>query len=558
MIAPEETGSTFPSNALLKARHAAAATGAAGHRRRLGARGGRARRRARHLLGALRRRRARTMPRTTRSSSPRSRGCRRASGARAIAASLVYVDGPDDSSPLTAEGVWEGYDPRDAARRGRIRLRPVFLAARARDDRGGARSRREESAEPSRQGAAGAARAARGTRVTDARARSSLYVHMPWCVRKCPYCDFNSHQLNRQRPAAKLHRRVDSRLGGRTALDRRAARSKRCFSAAELRACSRPRNSRGCSRRLGRRARVAADAEVTLEANPGTMERGRFAGYRDAGINRVSLGAQSFRAAALARLGRIHSRRGHAPRGRGAARRGPREFQPGPDVRAARADARGGARGRTHRLRASSPRISPTISSRSSRGRCFTPVRRRCPTRMRRSRSSASASNYWPTSGFAQYEVSAYARAGARCRHNLNYWRSATTWVSARARTANSPCAAPRDIVRTRKAPPTARLSGAVRARRARLAGSDAARAQRSWVAASELPFEFMLNALRLNEGFAIRDFERRTGLERERLEPALAPRLAPGPGRDHRPAVGGPPSSVRRFLNDLQAGFLA
>ncbi len=245
---------------------------------------------------------------------------------------------------------------------------------------------------------------------------------MPWCVRKCPYCDFNSHQLKSAQPDACVHRCADSRLRSGAAARWRAAGSTRYSSAAARPACFLPKISARLLGELRRRIAFAEDAEITLEANPGTIERGRFAGYRDAGINRVSLGAQTFAPRALEALGRIHT--------------GEDTHRAVAELRAAQLDnfnldlmyalprqtLRGGAR-RCQRLRArSSPRIFPTTSSRSSRARCFTRGRRRCRTRMRPGRCKLRARNCWRTQGYVQYEVSAYARAGARCRHNLNYW----------------------------------------------------------------------------------------------------------------------------------------
>jgi coproporphyrinogen III oxidase-like Fe-S oxidoreductase len=131
----------------------------------------------------------------------------------------------------------------------------------------------------------------------------ALYVHMPWCVRKCPYCDFNSHQLKSAQPDVRYieallrdfdrevpnlaHRRIDTVFfgGGTPSLFR-------------------PEEFDRLLRALRQRIEFADDVEITLEANPGTIERGRFSGYRDAGINRVSLGAQSFSPRALELLGR--------------------------------------------------------------------------------------------------------------------------------------------------------------------------------------------------------------------------------------------------------------
>ncbi|MDB6083777.1 MAG: oxygen-independent coproporphyrinogen oxidase, partial [Gammaproteobacteria bacterium] len=134
----------------------------------------------------------------------------------------------------------------------------------------------------------------------------ALYVHMPWCVRKCPYCDFNSHQLKSARPDRgyidSLIRDLETELPlveGR--------RIDTVFFGGGTPSLFVPDDIARLLRAVRERIAVASDAEITLEANPGTIERGRFAGYREAGINRVSLGAQSFAAGALERLGRIHT-----------------------------------------------------------------------------------------------------------------------------------------------------------------------------------------------------------------------------------------------------------
>src|SRR3984885_118833 len=134
----------------------------------------------------------------------------------------------------------------------------------------------------------------------------ALYVHMPWCVRKCPYCDFNSHQLKSAAPDASyieaLIRDFDAQLP--QVSDRRIDT---VFFGGGTPSLFQPEDFSRLLGALRDRIAFAHDAEVTLEANPGTIERGRFSGYRDAGINRVSLGAQSFAPRALQALGRIHS-----------------------------------------------------------------------------------------------------------------------------------------------------------------------------------------------------------------------------------------------------------
>jgi coproporphyrinogen III oxidase-like Fe-S oxidoreductase len=145
-----------------------------------------------------------------------------------------------------------------------------------------------------------------GCRALAAAVPLALYVHMPWCVRKCPYCDFNSHQLKSAAPPGDyidaLIRDFDGELPG---LEGR--RIDTVFFGGGTPSLFRPDEFARLLDALRQRIVFADDAEITLEANPGTVERGRFAGYRDAGINRVSLGAQSFSPRALERLGRVHT-----------------------------------------------------------------------------------------------------------------------------------------------------------------------------------------------------------------------------------------------------------
>ena len=244
---------------------------------------------------------------------------------------------------------------------------------------------------------------------------------MPWCVRKCPYCDFNSHQLKSAAPDGAyidaLIRDFDAelpRLAGR--------RIDTVFFGGGTPSLFQPEDFSRLLGALRQRIAFADDVEITLEANPGTIERGRFAGYRDAGINRVSLGAQTFAPRALERLGRIHSAEDTH---RAVAELRAAELDNfNLDLMYAlpRADAGGSARGCANRAARSSLRTSPTTSSRSSRARCFMRGRRRCRTRMPRGRCKPRVRRCWPRRAIVQYEVSAYAREGARCRHNLNYW----------------------------------------------------------------------------------------------------------------------------------------
>ena len=234
---------------------------------------------------------------------------------------------------------------------------------------------------------------------------------MPWCVRKCPYCDFNSHQLKSAQPDASyidaLIRDFDleaPRLEGR--------RIDTVFFGGGTPSLFQPEEFARLLAALRQRIAFAPDVEITLEANPGTIERGRFPGYAEAGINRVSLGAQTFDPRALERLGRIHS-----------ADDTHRAVE---ELRAAKLDnfnldlmyalpqqsLEASAQRREASPARSRHRTFPTINSRSSPARYFIRGPRRCPTRMQPGKSNAPARNCWRGAGYVQYEVSAYAQGG--------------------------------------------------------------------------------------------------------------------------------------------------
>ena len=223
---------------------------------------------------------------------------------------MVYLRWPEDPAPVDrAGGVGRPHRPR-AARHRRLRLRPAVPGRRRRAHRGGTRRPTTRTAQPSRPGAARRwwprSRPARHDRRAAA-IPLALYVHLPWCVRKCPYCDFNSHAV----PAAARRAGVRRRAARRPRARRERARRPRDRLRVLRRRHAQPVLPRQRSRSVLERARGCcrsrADVEITLEANPGTIEHGRFADYAAAGVNRVSLGAQSFDDAA-ARGARPHPR----------------------------------------------------------------------------------------------------------------------------------------------------------------------------------------------------------------------------------------------------------
>ncbi len=373
----------------------------------------------------------------------------------------------------------------------------------------------------------------------------ALYVHMPWCVRKCPYCDFNSHQLKSAAPDSSyidaLIRDFDLEL---TSLSGR--RIDTVFFGGGTPSLFQPEDF---SRLLGafrQRIAFADDVEITLEANPGTIERGRFAGYRDAGINRVSLGAQTFAPRALEALGRIHS---------------------ADDTHRAVAELRVAKLDNFNLdLMYALPQQTPEEALEDVRTACaleplhisyyqltlepgtvFHARPPELPDEDAAWRIQTAGQKLLADAGYVQYEVSAYAREGARCRHNLNYWLFGDyVGVGAGAHGKLS-FDLPQRILRTVKPKQPREYLEQVRR-----TGSG----ERSLILPRDLPFEFMLNALRLNEGFTIRDFRGRTGLEMASVEGKLAEAEARGllvsrAGGWHPTELG------RRFLNDLLLSFL-
>lgn len=373
-----------------------------------------------------------------------------------------------------------------------------------------------------------------------------LYLHLPWCVRKCPYCDFNSHTAG---DAPPLERYVDALIAD---LEGEAARAGRRPIASVFIGGGTPTLFSG--RQIGRvldavaaRCRLAADAEVTLEANPGTVERGSFAAYRAAGVNRVSLGAQSFDDAALAALGRIHTAAETRAAVEEAHRAGLENLNldimfalPGQSVAGALADVQAAlALAPAHvshyqltlepntRFYHEPPPLPDADAAWEMQERCHEALE---------------------SAGLHHYEVSAFARPGLECRHNLNYWQFGD-YLAAGAG-AHGKITDPDGTVRryAKPASPRAWMEAALAGRTANAAAA---------VAGEDLAFEYMLNALRLPGGFAVADFEARTGLGAAALEPGLAAArsrgliAADGTGRLRPTDLG------MRFLNDLQALFL-
>ena len=393
----------------------------------------------------------------------------------------------------------------------------------------------------------------------------ALYVHMPWCVRKCPYCDFNSHQLKSAMPDGSyidvLIRDFElelPRLAGR--------RIDTVFFGGGTPSLFQPEDFSRLLGALRQRMAFADHAEITLEANPGTIERGRFAGYRDSGINRVSLGAQTFSPRALELLGRIHSA---DDTHRAVA-----------ELRAAKLDnfnldlmyalPQQTAEEAAEDVRTACALAPAHISYYQltlEPGTVFHSQPPPLPDEDAAWQIQSTGQRMLAEAGYVQYEVSAYAREGRRCRHNVNYWLFGDYLGIGAGAHGKLSVDLPRRILRTskpkqpREYQEQVRAAGGARMREAVPPVRDGRHGtvigDSAFIAVADLPFEFMLNALRLNEGFSAADYRHRTGLELD----SLSGRLAKAEERGLLTTRGDGWCATelgRRFLNDLQVSFLA
>ncbi|WP_246233411.1 radical SAM family heme chaperone HemW [Stenotrophomonas bentonitica] len=375
----------------------------------------------------------------------------------------------------------------------------------------------------------------------------SLYVHLPWCVRKCPYCDFNSHQGKGALPfdayIDALVRDLDQDL---PLVWGRVVNS--VFFGGGTPSLFPPEAIDRFLQAASARLRFAPNLEVTLETNPGTAEHGRFDRYRAAGVNRISFGIQTFNDAALQRLGRIHDS-GEAERAVKLAQdAGYDNFNIDlmyalPEQTLAQAEhdlERAFALQPTH-LSHYQLTLEPNtvFFARPPQG---------IPDDDAAWDMQEHCQRLLAEAGYAQYEVSAYARPGRQSQHNLNYWRFGDyLGIGAGAHGKISSGAGQNVLRRWKHKHPQTFMDTAGTA--ASLGGDEV-------IDAGRLPFEYMLNLLRLHEGFSLRDFESRTGLERARIAAPVQVAVDRGwltvDGDRVQPTELG-----RRFTNDVVELFL-
>ena len=371
----------------------------------------------------------------------------------------------------------------------------------------------------------------------------SLYVHIPWCVQKCPYCDFNSHEANGQIPERQY---VDALIADlQSALPLIWGRPvQTVFFGGGTPSLLSPVAIDELIAAFRALAMLAPEAEITLEANPGTVEAEKFAGFRAAGVNRLSLGIQSFNDDHLKALGRIHG----ADEAKRAAQLAGEHFD------SFNLDLMYGLPGQTHEQALAD--VETALSFSPSHLSCYQltlePNTRFAafPPELPESDLCADMQEAiearLATAGFSNYETSAFAQPGKQCRHNLNYWHFGD-YLGIGAGAHSKLTQHDRVLRQMRWKHPKAYLDN--------IANGNPVQ-ESSEVAAADLPFEFMMNALRLADGFHPSLFEARTARPLRIILPQLKTAEAEGllevGGEKIAPTLKG-----RRFLNVLLEGFL-
>ncbi len=376
----------------------------------------------------------------------------------------------------------------------------------------------------------------------------ALYVHMPWCVKKCPYCDFNSHGLRGEPPYARYVDTLLADLDGDLndfghALGKREIVS--VFFGGGTPSLFNPDLIGRVLESAARRLHFAHDAEITLETNPGTVEHGRFEDYLRAGVNRLSFGIQSFDDAMLRRLGRIHSATEAESAVKKAQDAGYSNFNldlmyalPQQSLAGAVADIK--------RALALSPTHISHYQLTLEPNTAFAAKPPPLPDHDAAWDMQEACQAPLADAGYAQYEVSAYARPGRQCVHNLNYW-SFGDYLGIGAGAHGKLTTTDGIHRRWKSRHPRTYLEAT--SHPARIGGN-------SIVTVQELPFEYMLNALRLIDGTPRAQFAQRTGLAPDVIAPVCAEAVEHGwltdEGHCIRTTVLG-----QRFLNDAISLFL-
>jgi len=374
----------------------------------------------------------------------------------------------------------------------------------------------------------------------------SLYIHLPWCVQKCPYCDFNSHRATDAPPKQRYIKALLNDLG-REVAQANGRTIESVFLGGGTPSLFSPDEINAVLNRVRVLFELAEDAEVTMEANPGTVECGSPAGYRDAGVTRLSIGAQSFDDEQLSTLGRIHSSADIVRAVNDAREAGFKNINidlmhglPDQTVEMALGDLSEAIRLKPSHISWYQLTLEPN-----------TVFYARPPANLPdddlasdiQDRGQAQLAEH----GYVQYEISAYARNGEQCRHNLNYWLFGDYLAVGAG--AHGKITTADGIFRYQK--PANPLQYMISQE------ADSGGAALNALSTDDRMFEFMLNALRLNDGFAEEIFLERTALSADNLMNATEAAREKGLIERGDDGLWKPSKLGARFLNDLQAEFI-
>lgn len=331
----------------------------------------------------------------------------------------------------------------------------------------------------------------------------SLYIHFPWCVSKCPYCDFNSHPLGRSLEQQGYIQALLADLDYELSLTPLTQPLVSIFMGGGTPSLFAAESMSDLLAAINQRLQFANDIEITMEANPGTTEHHDFAGYRQGGINRLSIGVQSFDAKQLATLGRIHSANDAINAVTAAASGGFDNINidlmfglPAQSVESALMDLKQALALRPQHLCLYQLTIEPnTLFHRQPPA---------LPCHDRSMQIQQSLQRHLPPRGFQQYEISAYSLDRKRCAHNLNYWQFGD-YLGIGAGAHSKLTHGNKIIRRARKKHPASFVAAA---------GSERAIAAQRIVAADQLLLELLMNGLRLKHGLELATAQQRTGID--------------------------------------------
>jgi oxygen-independent coproporphyrinogen-3 oxidase len=342
----------------------------------------------------------------------------------------------------------------------------------------------------------------------------SLYIHFPWCIQKCPYCDFNSHAVKSGIPETAYIDRLLEDLQADLSLLTSAAKIQSIFMGGGTPSLFSPNSLAYLLNGIKQHIELAADCEITLEANPGTFESAKFKAFRELGINRLSIGIQSFNDSHLQKLGRVHNATEAIKAVNIAQQAGFDNLNldlmfglPEQTQAEALADVQTAISLNPSHISFYQLTLEPNTY--------FYKFPPKLPEDERIFAMQKSCQQLLADNGYLQYEISAYAKAGFQSRHNLNYWQFGDYLGIGAGAHGKISRSLPNDILRTAKLKSPEHYLNTANAR------SDAV------ITVAELPLEFMMNHLRLKTGFNLDNFRKTTGLSCDSLQPALSQCLA-------------------------------